>query len=81
MSERGARRLRRHLRGQFTWRRDAALVDAGALHDPFVGRVDLAGQIGIGQDLARQVAAAAEDNRAANRHEAAPPSAWLWYSW
>ena len=47
----------------FARRGDAALVDAGALHDPFVRRVDLAGEIGIGEDLARQIAAAAEDDR------------------
>ena len=56
-------------------RGDVALVDAGALHDPFVGGVDLARQFGVGQDLARQIAAAAEHDRTAYSHEAAPPSA------
>ena len=52
MGERGARRVRRHIRGQFAGRGDVALVDAGALHDPFVGGIDLARQIGVGEDLA-----------------------------
>ena len=64
--ERGARRMRGHLRGQFAGRGNAALVDAGALHDPFVGRVDLAREIVVGEDLARQIAAAAENDRTAN---------------
>ena len=73
--ERRARRVRSHVRGEFAGRGDAALVDAGALHDPLVGGVDLARQIGIGQDLARQIAAAAENDRTAYSHEAAPLSA------
>ena len=75
MRERRARRMRRHVRGEFAGRGDAPLVDAGALHDPFVGGVDLARQIGVGEDLVRQVAAAAEDNRTTYSHEAAPLSA------
>ena len=65
----------RQLRGDFAGRGDVAFVDAGALHDPLVGGVDLAREIGVGQDSARQITAAAENDRAANRHEAAPPSA------
>ena len=44
MRERGLRRAHRHMRGQFAGRGDAALVDAGALHDPLVRGVDLARQ-------------------------------------
>src|SRR5580692_392224 len=76
MGERGARRVRRHVRGPFAGRRDMALVDAGALHDPVVRGVDLARQIAVGEDLRRQIAAAAEDDRTLNRHEATPPTAW-----
>ena len=76
MGERRARRMGRHLRGQFAGRGDAALVNAGALHDPLVGGVDLAREIGIGKNLVRQITAAAENNRAANRHKAAPPTDW-----
>src|SRR5208283_3935292 len=54
----------------------AALMDAGALHDPIVGRVDLAREFGVGEDLARQIAAAAQYNGAAHRHDAAPRSAF-----
>src|SRR5262249_53861673 len=75
----GERRLRRvggQIGGQFARRSDAALVDAGALYDPIVGGVDLARQVGVGQDLRRQIAAAAENDRARQRHEATPPSAW-----
>ena len=76
MGERGARCVHRHVRGQFAGRGDAALVDAGALHDPVVGGVDLARQIGVGEDLRRQIAAAAENDRTLYRHEATPPTAW-----
>ena len=76
MGERGARRVHRHVRGPFAGRGDVALVDAGALHDPVVRRVDLARQIAVGEDLRRQIAAAAEDDRSLCRHEAAPPTAW-----
>ena len=67
--QRRARGVRRHVRGRFAGRGDAALMDAGALHDPFVGGIDLARQIGVGEDLVRQIAAAAEDNGTAHRHE------------
>ena len=56
-----------HLAG----RRDAALMNAGALHNPFVGRVDHLGQFGIGQDALRQVTAGAE-NDGTNGHDAVP---------
>src|SRR5262245_13592456 len=58
-----------------TRRRNASLVDAGALHDPLVAGVDLTGEFVIGEDALRKVAAAAEHDRAGNRHEAAPPMA------
>ncbi len=60
MRQRCTRRLRGHLRRHFPGRGDATLMDAGALHDPFVGRVDLARELGVGEDLTRQIAAAAE---------------------
>ena len=41
----------REIGGGLARRRDVALVDAGALRDPFVGGVDLPCQVGIGEDL------------------------------
>ena len=73
MRERGLRRMQAQVRGQFAGRGDAALVDAGALHDPFVGRVDGLRQLGVGEDAARQIAAAAQDNRTYHAHERLPP--------
>ena len=64
-----------HMRGEFAGSGDAPLVNPGALDDPLVGGVDFARQIGIGQDLVRQVAAAAKNNRTTYSHEAAPISA------
>ena len=64
-----------HLRGRFAGRGDPPLVNSGALHDPFVGGVDLEREIGIGENLAGQIAAAAKNDRTAYRHEAAPLSA------
>ena len=62
----GQRRLRRldaEIGGQFAVGRDVALANAGALHDPFVGGVDLLGEIGIGDDPLRQIAAGADESR------------------
>ena len=64
-----------HLRGGFAGRRDTPLVNSGALHDPVVGGVDLEREIGIGENLVGQIAAAAKNDRAAYRHDAAPLSA------
>ena len=41
--------------------RDMALADAGALADPFVGGVDALGEIVVGDDVVRQIRAAADD--------------------
>ena len=73
MGERGARGMQAQVRGQFAGRGDAALVDAGALHDPLVGRVDGLRQLGIGENAARQIAAAAKDNGTDHAHERLPP--------
>ena len=35
--------------------RDVPLADAGALHDPVIGRVDSLSQFGIGQNPLRQI--------------------------
>src|ERR1700722_15827594 len=76
MGKRGARCVHSHVRCEFASCGNAALVDAGALHDPVVGRVDLERQLAIGENLGRQIAAAAEHDRTLHRHEAAPPTAW-----
>ena len=49
-------------------RGDPALADAGALGDPVIGGVDLPGEIGVGEDVARQVAPTAEHDRTRDRH-------------
>ena len=51
MGKRRARRMGGHVRRQLAGGGDAPLVNAGALDDPLVGGVDLARQIGIGEDL------------------------------
>jgi hypothetical protein len=50
MGERGLRRVNRQMRGELTLSGDMTLLDTGALHDPFIGRVNLGRQFGIGQD-------------------------------
>ena len=42
---------RGHRRGRLVGGRDAPLADAGARHDPLVGRVDHPLEVGVGQDL------------------------------
>ena len=63
--------LSAEMRGELALRRDVALLDAGALDDPFVRRVDHRRQFGIGQDALRQIAAAAKHNRTHHSHETA----------
>ena len=47
---------------------DAPLADAGARHDPLVGRVDDALQVGVGQHALGRVHAPAGDADAARVH-------------
>jgi hypothetical protein len=61
-----------HVGGELAGSGDAALVNAGALDDPFIAGVDLAGKLVVGEDALWQVAAAAEHDRARHRHDAAP---------
>jgi hypothetical protein len=58
MSQRGASGMQSHFRCQLTRRRNATFMDARALYDPLVGRVDSAREFGIGEDPAGQIAAA-----------------------
>src|SRR6516164_2362215 len=76
MRKRHLRRAYRHMRGIFARRRNSAFVDTGALNDPVIGGVDLAGEFLVGEDLIGQIAAAAKHHRAKHGHEAAPPSMW-----
>jgi hypothetical protein len=71
IGQRGARGIDRQMRGELALGGDVALPDAGALHDPLVGRVDPRRQFGIGQDLLRQIGAAAEHDRTYCSHETA----------
>ena len=71
IGQRRPRRIDRQMRGELALRGDMALADAGALHDPFVGRVDLGRQFGIGQHPLRQIRAAAEHDRTYRSHETA----------
>src|SRR6267378_2529575 len=52
--------------------RDAALANTRALGDPFIGGVDLAGELRIGEDMLGQVAPDAQNDRPRHAHEAAP---------
>ena len=74
VGERGARRRKPEVGGEFAVGRDVALADAGALHDPFVGGIDHPRQIVIGEAARRQIAAAAENDGTCDGHEAAPPT-------
>ena len=71
MVERGTRGIDRQMRGKLAVGGDMALPDAGALHDPLVGSIQPARQFGIGQDLPRQIGAAAEHDRTFRSHETA----------
>ena len=71
MVERGARGVDRQMRGELALCGDVALPDAGALHDPLVRGIDPGSQFGIGQDLPRQIGAAAEHDRTFRSHETA----------
>jgi hypothetical protein len=55
------RGVEREIAGRFAVGGAAALTDAGARGDPFVGGVDDLLEIGVGDDLLRQVAAGAGD--------------------
>ena len=80
------RRLDGEIGRHLAVRRDMALADAGALHDPFVGGVDAGRELLVGEDALRQIAAASENDRTQHAHEAAPPMArsaaltpaWRW---
>ncbi len=64
------------VRGELAFGRDMALLDADALLDPFVGRVDGARQFLIGDDSCRQVAADTADDGTQSGH-ADVASVWL----
>ncbi len=70
-----ARRLDGEIGRDLAGRRDAALADAGALDDPLVRRVDLAGELRIGEDVLGQIAPDAENDRTRYAHEATPATA------
>jgi hypothetical protein len=55
------RRIEREIAGGLAVGRAAPLADAGARGNPFVGRLDEFLEIGVGDDLFRQVAAGAGD--------------------
>lgn len=69
VSERSLCRLQGQHRGRLVIGRDMALADAGALHDPLIGRVDALCQLGVGDDALRQIGAAAAQNGAQNGQE------------
>ena len=59
------------MRGELVVGGDMALLDAGALDDPVVGRLNSRRQFGIGQHFLRQIRAAAEHDRTYRSHETA----------
>jgi len=71
IGQRRARRVDRQMRGELALGGDMALPDPGSLHDPLVRGVDPRRQFGIGQDLLRQIGAAAEHDRTCCSHETA----------
>ena len=75
--ERALGGVRRQVGGQFAVGRDVTLADAGAGDDPVVGRIELAGEFGVGEDPFRQIGAAADDLRAyVVHHPAASLPVW-----
>jgi hypothetical protein len=73
--KRGARGCYCHVGRGFALGRDVPLANAGALRDPLVGGIHHPRQLGIAEDPARQIAAAAEHHGPQQRHEPAPPTA------
>src|ERR1044072_2247760 len=71
VGERRARGLQAEIGGELAGGRVVALAIAGALPDPLVRRVDLLGEVGVGDGALGQVAAAAEDDRTRDGHDAA----------
>jgi hypothetical protein len=59
--ERVRRGVKREIAGRLAVGRAAALADAGARGDPLVGGIDDLLEIGVGDDLLRQIAAGAGD--------------------
>ena len=59
--------LDRQIAGRLIWAGNAALLDSSALDDPLVGGLDHALQVGIGQDLFRQVLAGSGDGDGAEK--------------
>ncbi len=61
VAERGLGRLRRQGRGRLAVARDIALLDAGALLDPLVGRVEPLRELRVGDDAGGKRGADAAD--------------------
>src|SRR5882762_7704967 len=83
MGQRRARGVKRQVGGELAGRRNAALVNPGALHDPLVGCLDGLRQLTIGEHPAGQIAATAQDDGTLHCHETVPPAtrgASLWFS-
>ena len=59
--DRLARRLRRQIARRHAGIDDVALADAGALHDPLVGRLDHLLEVGVGEHARRHVGGQALD--------------------
>ncbi len=66
--ERARGGLESQVPGGLSRQRDVALAYAGAFADPFVAGLDLLFQIGVGDDVVRQVAAGSDDARVRLRH-------------
>jgi hypothetical protein len=73
--------LDRQVAGRLIVARLVALPDAGAFLDPFVGRVDDLGQVGVGDDLLRQVRADAGDDAASDAHWTVSPAGTVGLAW
>ena len=67
--ERGLSRLEAEHRGGLVLGRDVALLDARALHDPFVRGRDAVGEILVRDDPLGEIGAASADDGTNTRHE------------
>ena len=71
IGQRRARGMDGQMRGELAVGRDMALPDPGTLYDPLVGGIYPRRQFGVGQNLLRQIRAAAEHHGTYCSHETA----------
>ena len=70
--QRRARRMKREIGRELARSRNMAFANAGALHNPFVGRFNRTRQLIVADDARGQIAPASENDGTQRRHEPAP---------